>query len=166
MTDELRNKFRQEITKRFDDFKLRFKEGRESYLTSINNLLDAIHVSFVSGCSLFLRKCEALFLPNILTKNIALCIEIGLWWPWSATYQLRWFCARFEPIILYWSYGEEWMKSSISFIHESSSPCYDFKLTKRESCYLRVMVSICIVIGCCQNMTFAPLLVLGQKLEP
>jgi hypothetical protein len=45
MTEELRNEYRLAITARFEEFKIKFKQGRESYIASINNLMDAIHVS-------------------------------------------------------------------------------------------------------------------------
>ncbi len=46
MTDELRNEYRQNITALLDNFQLKFRQGRENYLDSINNLLETIHVSF------------------------------------------------------------------------------------------------------------------------
>jgi hypothetical protein len=44
MTEELRAKFREEITLRFNEFKETFKAGREQYLLALNNLIDSIHV--------------------------------------------------------------------------------------------------------------------------
>jgi hypothetical protein len=45
MTQELREKFRLEISERFLLFKETFKQGKEAYLASINNRVDSIHVS-------------------------------------------------------------------------------------------------------------------------
>jgi thermostable 8-oxoguanine DNA glycosylase len=45
MTQELRDQYRLEITARFEEFKEKFKQGRTNYIVSLNNLMDAIHVS-------------------------------------------------------------------------------------------------------------------------
>ena len=58
MTQELREKYRLEISERFLLFKETFKQGKEAYLASIINLVDSIHVSLTFFSNFFEKKLE------------------------------------------------------------------------------------------------------------